>query len=179
MDSNLSLADISSVLNKDNGLGGNAFVLIVVLFLFMFMRNGIPVSGTVEGNSSTYEILQGQQFQSLNDKIDRINNGICDSTFALNNSITSEGRATQLGLAGVNANIDKSTCQITTAIHAEGERTRAMLQQNEMQRLRDELANAKADARMCGVVRYPLASTYNAGANPSVTAVAAATVNRT
>lgn len=166
MDSNLSLADISSVLNKDNGLGGNAFVLIVVLFLFMFMRNGIPVSGTVEGNSSTYEILQGQQFQSLNDKIDRVNNGICDGTFALNNSITSEGRATQLGLAGVNANIDKSTCQITTAIHSEGERTRAMLQQNEMQRLRDELANAKADARMCGVVRYPLASTYNAGANP-------------
>ena len=103
MDSNFSLADISSVLNKDNGLGGNAFVLIVVLFLFMFMRNGIPVSGTVEGNSSTYEILQGQQFQSLNDKIDRVNNGICDGTFALNNSITSEGRATQLGLAGVNA----------------------------------------------------------------------------
>lgn len=165
MDSNFSLADISSVLNKDNGLGGNAFVLIVVLFLFMFMR-GTPVSGTVEGNSSTYEILQGQQFQSLNDKIDRVNNGICDGTFALNNTITSEGRATQLGLAGVNANIDKSTCQITTAIHAEGERTRAMLQQNEMQRLRDELANAKADARMCGVVRYPLASTYNAGANP-------------
>lgn len=166
MDSNFSLADISSVLNKDNGLGGNAFVWIVVLFLFMFMRNGIPVSGTVEGNSSTYEILQGQQFQSLNDKIDRVNNGICDSTFVLNNSITNEGRATQLGLAGVNSNIDKSTCRITTAIHAEGERTRAMFQQNEMQRLRDELANAKADARMCGVVRYPLASTYNAGANP-------------
>ena len=30
MDSNFSLADISSVLNKDNGLGGNAFVWIVV-----------------------------------------------------------------------------------------------------------------------------------------------------
>lgn len=166
MDSNFSLADISSVLNKDNGLGGNAFVLIVVLFLFMFMRNGVPVSGTVEGNSSTYEILQGQQFQSLNDKIDRINNGICDSTFALNNSITSEGRATQLGLAGVNANIDKSTCQITTAIHAEGERTRAMLQQNEMQRMRDIITKQDIKLELGNVVRYPNAITYNGGPSP-------------
>lgn len=165
MDNNYSLADLAAVTGNENGLGGGAAIIwIIVLFFFMFSRGAW--GNTIESNSSTYEILQGQQFQSLNDKIDRVNNGICDSTFALNNTITNEGRATQLGIAGLNANIDKSTCRITTAIHAEGERTRAMLQQNEMQRLRDELANAKADARMCGVVRYPLASTYNAGANP-------------
>lgn len=164
MDNNYSLADLAAVTGNENGLGGG-WMWIIVLFLFMWSRGNFG-QNAIETNSSTYEILQGQQFQSLNDKIDRVNNGICDSTFALNNAITTEGRNTQLGIAGINANIDKSTCAITTAIHAEGERTRQMFQQNEMQRLRDELAEARANARMCGVVRYPTATTYTSGSNP-------------
>ena len=49
-----------------------------------------------------------------------------------------------------NRNIDslkaenfKNTCEITTAIHAEGEATRALINANTMQELRDKLQNAQ------------------------------------
>lgn len=38
---------------------------------------------------------------------------------------------------------NKNTCEITTAIHAEGEAARALLVQQENQRLRDELGQAR------------------------------------
>lgn len=39
----------------------------------------------------------------------------------------------------------KNTCEITTAIHAEGEATRALINQNTMQDLRDRLAEKDKD----------------------------------
>lgn len=39
----------------------------------------------------------------------------------------------------------KNTCEITTAIHAEGETTRALINQNTMQELRDRLAEKDKD----------------------------------
>lgn len=51
-----------------------------------------------------------------------------------------------------NRNIDnvrseayKNTCEITTAIHAEGEATRALINSNTMQELRDKLAERERD----------------------------------
>ena len=45
---------------------------------------------------------------------------------------------------GVNYNASINACEIKTAIHAEGEATRTLLQQQENQRLRDELAQSRA-----------------------------------
>ena len=42
--------------------------------------------------ASQQEILFGQHFGQINDRLTNIGNGICDSTFALNNAITTEGR---------------------------------------------------------------------------------------
>lgn len=60
----------------------------------------------------------------------------------------------------------KNTCDIITAIHAEGEATRNMMQQNEIQQLRDRIQRAELRDAMCGVVRYPMATTYTSGGNP-------------
>lgn len=48
---------------------------------------------------------------------------------------------TQKAIAAVQAENYKNTCEITTAIHAEGEATRALITQNVMQDLRDKLAD--------------------------------------
>ena len=72
----------------------------------------------------------------------------------------------RLATANLSAQMDRQTCDITTAIHAEGEATRAMMQANEMQALRDKVASLEMDNRMCGVVRYPSGYTYNAGSSP-------------
>lgn len=56
----------------------------------------------------------------------------------------------QLGVCSINRNIDavraenaQNTCAITTAIHCEGEATRALITQNEIQQLRTDLQAAQ------------------------------------
>lgn len=181
---NYSLSDLAAVTNKDdNAFGGNGAWWIIILFLFVFMGGGFGgfnrqgEYGQYATAASQQEILFGQQFGQLNDRLNNIGNGICDSTFALNNSITTEGRNIQsqlaqcccdnrLATANLSAQMNQNTCDITTAIHAEGEATRALIQTNEIQALRDKVSSLEMDNRMCGIVRYPTSYTYTAGQSP-------------
>lgn len=181
---NYSLSDLAAVTNRDdNAFGGNGAWWIIILFLFVFMGGGWGgfnrqgEFGQYATAASQQEILFGQQFGQLNDRLNNIGNGICDSTFALNNSITNEGRNIQsqlaqcccdnrLATANLSAQMNQNTCDITTAIHAEGEATRALIQTNEIQALRDKVTSLEMDNRMCGIVRYPTSYTYTAGQSP-------------
>ena len=62
--------------------------------------------------------------------------------------------------------MNQNACDITTAIHAEGEATRQLIQTNEIQALRDKVTSLEMDSRFCGVVRYPTSYAYNAGPSP-------------
>ena len=85
MDSGMSLSDIAAVTrgaNDENGWGSGWF-LIVVLFLFMFGFGGNGWNrqgefGQYATAASQQEILFGQQFGQLNDRLTNIGNGICD-----------------------------------------------------------------------------------------------------
>lgn len=88
---------------------------------------------------------------------------ICQSTGSLTNTLTSgfdntNAAIAQLGyqtqscccetqksIADVKAENYKNTCDITTAIHSEGEATRALINANTMQELRDRLADRDRD----------------------------------
>ena len=48
----------------------------------------------------------------------------------------------------------KNVCDITTAIHAEGEATRALIQQNEMQALRDKVSELQLAQSQCAQNAY-------------------------
>lgn len=179
---NYSLSDLRAAVGDDNnGFGGNGAWWVILLFLFWgFNGNGWNRQGEFgqyATAASQQEILFGQQFGQLNDRLTNISNGICDSTFALNNSITSEGRnlssqlancccENRLATANLAAQMDRQTCDITTAIHAEGEATRALIQTNEIQSLRDKVSSLEMDSRFCGVVRYPMSYSYSAGNSP-------------
>lgn len=183
MDSNYTLGDIRAATENDGAFGGNGALWVIILFLLWgFNGNGMNRYG--QGEFGTYataasqqQILFNQQFDQLNQRLNSISNGICDSTFALNNTITTEGRnlssqlaqcccEARLGLANLSAQMNQNTCDITNAIRAEGEATRALIQTNEIQALRDKVAGLEMDNRMYGVVRYPNGYTYNAGASP-------------
>lgn len=73
---------------------GNMFdqswIWIIVLFLFGWGRNGNQNGGVTDGYVLTSD------FANLERKLDGINNGICDSTFALNNSIKDGFAAAEL-----------------------------------------------------------------------------------
>lgn len=179
-----SLSDLAAATRgaDNDGWGGNGAIWLVLLFLFWgFNGNGW---GSRQGEFGQYataasqqEILFGQQFGQLNDRLNNIGNGICDSTFALNNSIATEGRNlsaqlaqcccdNRLATANLSAQMNQNACDIATAIHAEGEATRSLIQTNEIQALRDKVSSLEMDSRFCGVVRYPMSYTYSAGNSP-------------
>lgn len=203
MTDSMSLSDIAAVTrgaNDENGWGSGWF-LIVVLFLFMFGfgRNGWNQNGgeldRYATAASQQEILFGQQFGQLNDRLNNLGNGVCNLGYEVQGNIGQLGKEVALAQAGTNttimqtgnniqsqiaqcccdnrlatanlsAQIDRQTCDITTAIHAEGEQTRALMQANEIQQLRDKVSALEADNRMYGVVRYPNGYTYTAGPSP-------------
>lgn len=182
---NLSPSDVALLNRGNDGWGGNSFFWIFALLILAggggFGWGGRGDYGQFATAASQQEILFGQQFQNLDNKIDRIGNGIADATFALNNNIkdaqynvsgavVSEGRALQGQLA--QCCCDNKTMQLqnkyelATAIHAEGEQTRAMIQQNKIETLQSRVSQLEMQNAMCGIVRYPMSTTYTSGGNP-------------
>ena len=200
MDSNYSLSDIRAATHDMDGMDGQgSWFWIVVLFLFMFgSGNGLFNNG---GNALTRaEMTDGFNNQSVLRKLDGITQGLCDGFYAMNtgmlngfntvgNQIAENRFAAQQCCCETNRNIDsvryeasKNTCDITTAIHAEGEATRALINANTMQALRDKLedkdrelltanfqlsqqaqsANLIAELRPCAKPAYITCSPYQA-----------------
>lgn len=180
---NLSASDVAMLANNDGFGGGNALIWIFALLILAgggfggYNRNTASDYGQFATAASQQEILFGQQFQNLDNKLDRLGNGIADATFNLNNSVTSEGRAIQTQLAEccctnkeaiaqVRYDMANFTAQTQAAVHAEGEATRNMLQQNKIESLQAQINQLNLQNAMCGVVRYPSGMTYNAGTSP-------------
>lgn len=198
---NYSLSDLAAVTKDADGMAGNGAWWIIILFLFVIMGGGWggfnrqSDFGQYATAASQQEILYGQQFGQLNDRLTNIGNGICNLGYEMQGNIGQLGKEVALAQAGTNttimqtgnniqsqlaqcccenrlatanlsAQIDRQTCDITTAIHAEGEQTRALMQANEIQQLRDKVSSLEADNRMYGVVRYPNGYSYNAGPSP-------------
>ena len=200
MDNGYSLSDLRAATGDGNGFGGNGAWWIIILFLFCFMGGGFGWNrqgefGQYATAASQQEILFGQQFGQLNDRIANLGNGICNLGYEMQGNIGQLGKEVALGQSNLNqtvmqtgnniqqqiascccenrlatanlsAQMDRQTCDITTAIHAEGEATRAMMQANEIQQLRDKVNALQMDNRMYGVVRYPNGYTYTAGPRP-------------
>lgn len=69
------------------GMWGDNWIWIIVLFLFGWGRNGFGNNGNGSGGVMDGYVLTSD-FANIERKLDAVNNGICDSTFALNNAIT-------------------------------------------------------------------------------------------
>ena len=182
---NYSLSDIRAATEheRDEGFGGGAW-WIIILFLFMFGMGGFGGFGGQNGALTRAEMQQGFDTAEVTRKLDGLSYGLSDGFYAQNTTmlngfagvtaaVENSRFAAQQCCCETNRNIDgvrydaqKNTCDIITAIHAEGEATRNMMQQNEIQQLRDRIQRAELRDAMCGVVRYPMATTYTSGGNP-------------
>lgn len=167
MENGYSLSDIAAV--NDGFGGGNAWSMIILFALiFGWGGNGLNRGdyGQYATAASQQEILFGQQFQNLDNKLDRLGNGIADATFALNNSIKDGNNMVAGTVIAESRSIQDKLCAINTAIHAEGEATRSMIQQNKIEALQGRINQLELQSAMCGVVRYPNQMAYNAGTSP-------------
>ena len=160
MNEGLSAGDILALTkNNENGMWDNPFIYLVWLAVLgggngLFGNRG---DAAVQGAITRSDLFEGFNNQDVNGQLRGITNGICDGFYAINSGLKdgfygiqgalAENRfAQQSCCCETNRNIDavryegeKNTCAITNAIHAEGEATRALINANAMQDLRDKL----------------------------------------
>lgn len=191
MENGMSLSDIAAVTrgaNDENGWGSGWF-LIVVLFLFMFGFGGNGWNrqgefGEYATAASQQEILFGQQFGQINDRMTNIGNGICNLGYEMQGGIGQLGKEMALAQNGTNMTImqtgnsiqaQMAECCCTTqraidGVNANIEAKFAALEKSQLeQRIAEQsarIASLEMDNRMYGVVRYPNGYTYNAGNSP-------------
>lgn len=158
----LSPADIMAMNGNNNEAWmNNPFIYLVWLALLgnggiFGNRNGYG-DAAVQGALTRSDLFEGFNNQDVNGQLRGITNGLCDGFYAINSGMKDGFYATQAGITelgygmkdcccGINRNIDavryenaKNTCDITSAIHAEGEATRALINANTVQALRDKL----------------------------------------
>ena len=162
MNEGLSAADIMA-LTKEGGSGemwNNPFIYLVWLAVLGGGNGGLFGGNrdvALQGAVTRSDLFEGFNNQDINGQLRGITSGICDGFYAVNSGLKdgfyglqgalAENRfASQACCCETNRNIDavryeaaKNTCDITSAIHAEGEATRALINSNTMQELRDRL----------------------------------------
>lgn len=184
---NYSLSDLAAVTKDGDGWGGGAW-WIIILFLFVFMGGGW---GNRQGEFGQYataasqqDILFGQHFGRIDDRLTNIGNGICNLGYEMQGNIGQLGKEMALAQNGTNMAIMQSAngiqaqlaeCCCTTqraidGVNANMEAKFAALEKSQLeQRIAEQsarIASLEMDNRMCGVVRYPTGYTYNAGPSP-------------
>ena len=182
MENYYSLSDIKSIMG-DEGMGGGWF-LIVILFLFLFGFGGMngnrgcgPGYCGNDGYVTTSQFESENNFRTLDNSNRMTQNGLCQlgyeqanlingSTAQIVSNITNEGRALQSQFADCCCTTQRAidslkleNCQNTQKILDAITTDRMAQMQNQINQL--QMQNA-----LCGVVRYPMASTWNAGSNP-------------
>ena len=157
MNEGLTASDVLALTrNDENEMWNNPFIYLV--WLAVLGGGGLFGNrGEVQGAITRSDLFEGFNSQDVNGQLRGITSGICDGFYATNSGMKdgfygiqgalAENRfASQQCCCETNRNIDavryegaQNTCAITNAIHAEGELTRALINANTVQELRDKL----------------------------------------
>lgn len=167
-ESSYSLSDIAALMgnhNADGLWGGNGLFILVLFFLIFGMNGGAWGNGwnNTNGALTRSDMFDGFNNQTVVRKLDGITQGLCDGFYAQNTTMLqgfnkigsqiAENRfAAQQCCCETNRNIDavrfdneKCCCRLENLIHDEAEKTRALINTNTMQNLRDKLADRDRD----------------------------------
>jgi hypothetical protein len=129
MDSNYTLSDIAAVTdgNRNNGMFGGDWSAWIILFLLfgMFGNNGwgggfggFGGGGSgFQGHATRADINEGFALNGLQTGITAIQQGLCDTTYALNNAIKDCCCTTQRSIDGVNFNLAKGFCDLGNVVN--------------------------------------------------------------
>lgn len=196
---NMSLSDIAAVTgNNRDGWGGNGAIWLVLLFLFFGFNRGWNNQGEFgqyATAASQQEILFGQQFGQLNDRLTNLGNGICNLGYEMQGNIGQLGKEVALAQAGTNttilqtgngiqaqiaqcccdnrlatanltAQMDKQTCAINSNIDAKFAEIQKQQYEQTIAAQTQRINQLELASQMYGVVRYPNGYAYSAGPSP-------------
>ena len=143
------LADRNNGYGYGDGMCGGGWFWIILILLFAGRGFGWGNGEGVQGNFISSEFIKRDIFntnQNVSATGCQTQRDILESRYTTELGFKDQLFAQQQCCCETNRNIDavraenfKNTCDITTAIHAEGEATRALINANTIQDLRDRL----------------------------------------
>lgn len=189
MDSGVSLADIAAVTDKTNGMlgGADGGMWIFALLILLMIGGGGFFGGTRNLNGEPVTeagLCNAMNFNNLENSVGRLNDNVQHNYQGLQNGLCNLGyetlrnfNATQTQLAecccttqraidGVNYNGAINTASINANTTAQTQKILDALAQNKIETLQAQVNQLQLQSAMCGVVRYPNATTYTAGFSP-------------
>lgn len=190
MTDGVSLADIAAVTNKnDGGMFGNdgggmwIFALLILLLIGGggFFGGGRNVAGEPVTESG---LCNAMNFNNLENAVGRLSDSLQADYMGLQNGLSNLGYetlrnfntvqqqiadcccTTQRAIDGVNYNGAINTAAINANTTAQTQKILDAMAQNKIESLQTQVNQLQLQNAMCGVVRYPNATTYTSGVNP-------------
>jgi hypothetical protein len=128
LDGNYTLSDIAAVTdgNRNGGMfGGDWSAWIILFLLFGLFGNGYGGFGGFgggggsgfQGYATRADINEGFALNGITNGITAIHQGLCDTTYALNNAIKDCCCTTQRAIDGVNFNMAKGFCDLGNVVN--------------------------------------------------------------
>ena len=179
----VNMGDALQMATRSNGFGGDGIFMIIVLFLLVFgggfwgnRGNGQPVTdsglcdamnfnnlenavGRLSDSENMHMMQLSQGLASLGYENARLANetqtGVMQGKYENSRQLAECCCTTQRAIDSVNANINEKFAAIE----------KGQLQQT-ISAQQNQLNQLYMQQQLCGVVRYPNATTYSAGSNP-------------
>jgi hypothetical protein len=163
MDSGVSLADIAAVTDKTNGMFGGADggMWIFALLILLMIGGGGFFGGTRNLNGEPVTeagLCNAMNFNNLENSVGRLNDNVQHNYQGLQNGLCNLGYETLRNFNATQTQLAECCCTTQRAIDA--------LAQNKIDTLQAQVNQLQLQSAMCGVVRYPNATTYTAGFSP-------------
>lgn len=164
--------------NDGCGFGGNGLWLFAILAL---MNGGFGFGGNRGNVATTEDLASGFNFSGVNNKLNEITAGIAGVNQNLGNAICQLGYQGAQHTYDLGSKIDNCCCATQRAVDsvkfdmanyasatnatvtAQTQKILDALAQNKIESLQAQVSQLQLNNALCGVVRYPLSATYNAG----------------
>lgn len=174
-------ADFAALNGNEGMFGGNGIWFLALLFLFgggfgYGARGGAPVTEADLCSANSFNDLKSSvrdvsgQISSMNVGLTK---GLCDLGYTMYGQFASLERQLADCCCGIERNIDGVNYNVASQAAAINANTTAQVQKildaitgNRMADMQNQINQLQLQSALCGVVRYPTATTYATTCNP-------------
>ena len=178
-----SLSDLAAA-TGENGFGGNGAWWLIILFAMIWGWGGNGMNRGGEQPVTEAGLCNAMNFNGLENAVGRLSdqqaaiarqsdNAICNLGYE-NARLANETQrqlaecccTTQRGIDSVNYNGAMNTAAINANTTAQTQKILDAICGNRMADMQNQINQLQLQNALCGVVRYPNATTFSAGGNP-------------